>query len=148
MSLETRHHNLANVLRRSAYHRWLDVYLLRSSGDSVELIVPYREEFDDGSRQIQHAVIAALADLAAAAVGHLIEHPLAEDRRLQIDYRAEARIGNELYARAWLANQQVYVDIRTNDDRAPVARARLFVLPTARAEAPTVNGGWQPTYPV
>ncbi|ODT13004.1 MAG: hypothetical protein ABS57_20140 [Mesorhizobium sp. SCN 65-12] len=55
------------MVRGCPFHRWLGVSLKSMSGDSVEILLPWREEFvsDPEVRYTHGGILAALIDLAA-----------------------------------------------------------------------------------
>ena len=149
MSRQARSNTIAESFQSGAYQRWMGVYLIRTRDKTVEVLVPYRDEFDDGFGRIQRAVIAALADIAGAAAFQLLDEPPPAVTGLHLEYRANALSGNELYAQAWVVNWRAYVEIRTNDDRAIVARATVLTnQPTTTPPPNDRHVVIQPHYPV
>ena len=92
------------MVRGCPFHRWLGVSLKSMSGDSVEILLPWREEFvsDPEVRYTQGGILAALIDLAA---DYAIAARIGERSRdewatlLRVDYHRAALPG-PLVARA------------------------------------------------
>ncbi len=59
--------DLAQLVRASPFHRWLDVSLTRLDADEIEIALPWREEFvsEPTIRYTHGGILAALIDLAA-----------------------------------------------------------------------------------
>jgi uncharacterized protein (TIGR00369 family) len=84
------------------FHRWLGVRLVALDEESVEIALPWREEFVSHPkiRYTHGGVIAALVDLAAdyAIAARLGRGVPTIDMR--VDFHSAAREGEELVARA------------------------------------------------
>jgi acyl-coenzyme A thioesterase PaaI-like protein len=126
---------------------WLGASLIRASETTAELVLPYREEF--GEQHIHRGVVAAFAELAAAAALERTDHDIPPDA-LHLKHCGSAAAGNELYAHARIANGRAYVEIRTNDDRALLAKATLNVPSPAATTSPEIGDprDRQAVYPI
>jgi uncharacterized protein (TIGR00369 family) len=113
---------LAAKVTNSPFHTWLGVHLIRCNSDSIEIGMPWREEFvsDPAARYTHGGIVAALIDLAA-------------------DYAIAARIGRGVPT----------VDMRVDFHKAAMpgpltATARIIklggTLATAGAEVFDGNG--------
>ncbi len=132
------------TLADGAYRRWLGAHLIRVQGTAIELLLPYRDEFGDAHGYIQRAIVAGLADVAGDSVRQL-RHESDTTHTLRLRFVGAAHSGSALHAHAWLANDRVHVDIRTNGDRTLIARATR--TPTVPADV-VVHRPSQPRYPV
>lgn len=115
-------HPGAKSLQSSPYQRWLGVYLLRAEDSSVELLAPYRDEFEGQPGAIHPAILAALAEVAVTTL-QPGQAGTALAAGLKLEQVAVAAAGNELYAHAQISNDLLTVEIRTNDDRQLVGHA-------------------------
>ncbi len=134
----------STALADGAYRRWLGAHLVRVQGTSIELLLPYRDEFSDAHGQIQRAIVAGLADVAGDTVRHLW-HGADVALTMRLRYVGAARAGSTLHAHAWLARDHTHIDVRSNADRALIARATMTL--TVPAD-PALHYPSQPRYPV
>jgi uncharacterized protein (TIGR00369 family) len=129
---------LEALIAMAPYHRWLDVRLQNLDADSVELLLPWREEFvSDPVRRTTHGgILAALIDLAAdyAVAARLGRGVPTVD--LRIDYHRAALPG-PLLARASLiklGGTLATAEARVFDEHGKlVASGRGVYLTLARA---------------
>jgi len=130
-----------------AYDRWLEFFPLPAHGTAVALLLPYRDEFGGAGGCVHRGVIAAFAEVAGtAALRHRVHGVITVDA-FHILYVGVASAGNELYAQAHVVESRAYVEIRTNDDRALIARATLMAaMPIVETTVPDQHR--QPLYPI
>jgi acyl-coenzyme A thioesterase PaaI-like protein len=133
MSVERHARELTAALQSGAYQRWIGAHLVCAHESSVEIIVPYRDDFEGVAGYIHPAVMSAVADVALTSLLQLIGAEARTPGGLHVEQLGRARAGNELYAHAQIVSGQAQVEIRTNDDRALVARATLSA-PAHRGE--------------
>jgi len=132
------------ALADGSFRRWLGAHLVRVHGTAIELLLPYRDEFGDAHGQIQRAIVAGLADIAGDAVRRLRQDAGAT-LTVRLQYIGAARAGSTLHAHAWLASDHIHIDVRSNDDRALIARATMTLAIPAES---VLHYPSQPRYPV
>ncbi len=125
--------DLKQLMVASPFHRWLGVQLTKADAESVEVLLPFRPEFqgDDESTHIHGGIIATLADIAACfAVMSAIDRDV-PSLDLDIDYLRMVPAPSDLIATARPVKVGrtigvADVQIHTQDGRlVAIARAKV-----------------------
>jgi len=88
--------SLTKAIDTSPYQRWLGVFVLRSQAGDVELLLPYRDEFHNGTTPVIHqGIIAALADITRRLATTSLAGQALPTHTLRLEYLQDAAIGNQ-----------------------------------------------------